>query len=303
MRIFLPAILFLGSASAYCQDAGIMAAQQASQQAQAAAQQASQQAQAAAQQAMDQATITSQQSTINMLQITANASSSSSCPGPIIGAAAQPTFSVKSGKIAAGTKVILKSASHYAAIYYTIDGWAPNESSLRYTGPIPINAETYLQAIATGPNMIHSSIARAEYTVDPPAAPSLPAQPLTTDGVLRKGTTLRLVTGAEISSQNAQVGDKVPLLLDQEIHVNGGIMIPKGTSVDGILTVADPAAKYNVPGDLVFEVHSLNVQGKTIPLSGGETMEGAAARRPKEAIIEPAMAVSVVVTADVPLKQ
>jgi hypothetical protein len=282
--------------------AGLQAAQQMQQDMQ-TAQMANQQAMQAAQQAMDQMTISSQQSTINMLQNTANASSSSSCPGPIIGAAAQPTFTVKPGKVAAGTKVILKSASHYAAIYYTIDGWAPNESSIRYTGPVTINAETHLQAMATGPNMIHSSIARADYTVDTPAAPSLPTQPLATDGVLRKGTALRLMTGSEISSHNAQVGDKVPLLLDQEIQVSGSVVIPKGTPVDGILTVADPAAKYYVPGDLVFEVHSLNVQGKSIPLSGGETLEGAAARRPKEAIIEPGMAVTAMVTADTPLKQ
>jgi hypothetical protein len=267
-----------------------------------AAEQASQQAQAAAQQAMDQMTIANQQSTINMLQVTANSSSFSSFPGPIIGAAAQPTFSVKSGKVAAGTKLILKSASHYATIYYTIDGWAPNGTSLRYSVPITINAETHLQAIATGPNMIHSSIARADYTVDASSTASSSGQPIATDGVLRKGTALRLVTGSEVSSKDAKVGDKIPLLLDHEIQANGGVVIPKGTSVDGVLTVADPAAKYYVPGNLVFEVQSLNVQGKSIPLSGGETLEGATARRPKEAVIEPGMAVSVIVTADVPLK-
>jgi hypothetical protein len=290
MKVFLSAIMLLGSAFANGQDAGMMAAQQALQ--------ASQQAQAAAQQAIDQSTILSQQATINMQQAMANASSSS-CPGPVIGAAASPTFSVKAGKIAAGTKVI---ASHYAAIYYSTDGWAPNESSLRYTGPITINAETHLQAIATGPNMIHSSIARVDYTVDAPAAQPLPAPPVNTDGVLRKGSVLRLVTGSEVTSKSAQVGDKVPLLLDQEIQVNSGVAIPKGTPVDGILTVADAAEKYYVPGDLVFEVHGFTAQGKTIPLSGGETLEGAAARRPKDAVIEPGMVVFVVVSADVPLK-
>jgi hypothetical protein len=293
MKFLLSTIIFLGSALANCQDAGMMAAQQALQ--------ASQQAQAAAQQAIDQSTILSQQATINMQQAMAN-TSSPSCPGPVVGTAAQPTFSAKSGKIAAGTKVILKSASHYAAIYYSTDGWAPNESSLRYTGPITINAETHLQAIATGPNMIHSSIARADYTVDAPAAQPLPAPPVRTDGVLRKGTALRLVTGSAVSSKDARVGDKIPLLLDQEIQVNGDVVIPKGTPVDGILTVVDPAEKYYVPGDLVFEVRALTVQGKSIPLSGGETLEGASARRPKEAIIEPGMVVSVIATADTQLK-
>jgi len=293
-------VLVLGSVSAFGQDdAGMMAAQQATQQ----AIQASQQAQQAAQQAMDQATISSQQTTINLLQMSANASSSSSCPGPIIGVAGQPTFSVKQGKVAAGTVVILKSATHYATIYYSTNGWAPNEASIRYTGPITINAETHLQAIALAPNTVHSSIAHADYTVDAPAAPTLPQQPLATDGILHKGTTLRLVTSSEVSSQSAKVGDKIPLVLDQDIKASDHVVIPEGTPVDAILTVADSAAKYYVPGDLVFEVRALNVHGNTIPLSGGETLEGIAARKPKEAVIEPGMALTVAVTAETPLRQ
>jgi hypothetical protein len=287
----------LGSACAFGQDgAAAMAAQQA--------QQASQQAVQAAQQAMDQATITSQQTEITNLQIqqiTANASSSG-CPGPIIGAASQPAFSVKQGKIAAGTVVRIKSATHYAAIYYTTDGWTPTKASTRYTGPITINEETHFQAIAMGPNLLHSSVARVDYTVDAPAKTSVSKPPLVTDGTLRAGTTLRLVTSTELSSQTAQVGDKISLLLDQDVKVGDSIVIPKGTRVDGVLTVADPAAKYYVPGDLVFELHSLNVQGRSIPLTGGETLEGASARRPKEAVIEPGMVVSASVAADTPLK-
>jgi hypothetical protein len=113
-------VLVFCSVSAYGQDdAGMMAAQQAIQ--------ASQQAQQAAQQSIDQATIMSQQSTINMQQAMAN-TSSPGCPGPIIGAAIQPTFSVKQGKVASGTVVRIKSATHYATIYYTTDGWAPTKT-------------------------------------------------------------------------------------------------------------------------------------------------------------------------------
>jgi hypothetical protein len=287
----------LGSASASGQDdAAAMAMQQA--------QQASQQAIQAAQQAMDQATITSQQTAITNLQMqqaAANASSSG-CPGPIIGAASQPTFSVKQGKVAAGTVVRIKSATHYAAIYYTTDGWAPTKASTRYTGPITINAKTHIEAIATGPNLLHSSIVRVDYTVDAPATASAPQAPLVTDGVLRAGTALRLVTNSEVSSQTAGVGDKIPLLLDQDVKVGDTVVAAKGTPVDAILTVADPAAKRTVPGDLVFEVHALNVHGVSIPLKGGETLEGEAGRKPKEAIIEPGMVVPVAVAANTSLK-
>jgi hypothetical protein len=286
-------VLVFASVCAYSQDAGMMAAQQAIQ--------ASQQAQQTAQQMQDQATITSLQSTINMQQGMANASSPG-CPGPIIGAAIQPTFSVKQGNVASGAVVRIKSATHYATVYYTTDGWSPTKASMRYTGPITINAETHLQSMALGPNLVHSSIARADYTVDAPAIPSVPQAPLNTDGMLRAGTTLRLVTNSEVSSKTAQVGDKIPLLLDQDVKAGDAVLIPKGTPVDAVLAIADPAAKYNVPGDLVFEVHSLNIQGRSIPLSGGETLEGAAGRKPKEAVIEPGMTFTVSVAADTPLK-
>jgi hypothetical protein len=98
------------------------------------------------------------------------------------------------------------------------------------------------------------------------------------------------------------VGDKIPLLLDQDIKVGETVVAAKGTPVDAVLTVADHAAKRNVPGDLVFEVRSLNVHGVSIPLKGGETLEGEGGRKPKEAVIEPGMAVTVAVAADTTLK-
>lgn len=287
-------VLVFSSAIAYSQDAGMMAAQQAMQ--------ASQQAIQANQQAIDQATILSQQATINMQQAMANTSSSSSCPGPIIGVASQPTFSVKKGNVALGTQVRIKSATHYAAIYYTTDGWAPSRASIRYTGPITINTDAHLQAIAFGPNLLHSSIARIDYTVNGPAA--IPVQqPLQiTDGVLHSKVMLRLVTSTEVSSQTSEVGDKIPLLLDQDVKFGDAVVIPKGTPVDAVLVVSDPANKRTGPGDMVFEVHSLVAQGKTIPLNGGETLEGQPGRNPTEAMIEPGMVVMVAVTADTQLK-
>jgi len=111
------------------------------------------------------------------------------------------------------------------------------------------------------------------------------------------------VTSTEVSSQTAEVGDKIPLLLDQDVKAGDAVVIPKGTPVDGILVVADPANKRIGPGDMVFEVRSLIVQGKTVPLSGGETVEGEPGRNPKDAMIEPGMVVTVWVTADTPLKQ
>jgi hypothetical protein len=288
---FLVSVIFC--VSAYGQDAGTMAVQQANELAM--------QAQQTAQQMQDQATISNLQTTINMQQAMAN-TSSPGCPGPIIGAAIQPAFSVRAGKVAFGTVVRIKSATHYATIYYTTDGWSPTKATMRYTGPITINAETHLQAMALGPNLVHSSIARADYTVDTPATPSVPQTPLNTDGVLRAGTRLRLVTSTVVNSQTAQVGDKIPLLLDQDVKAGDIVIAAKGTPVDAVITIADPAEKRDVPGDLVFEIRSINVAGKSIPLIGGETLEGEHGKKPKDTIITPGMVVAAFVAADTPLK-
>ena len=156
--------------------------------------------------------------------------------------------------------------------------------------------------MAIAPNLFHSSIARADYTVSAPVTAPAPQPAVSTNDVLRAGTKLRLVTAAQIDSRTAQVGDKIPLSLDQNLESANAVVIPKGTPVEGVLTIADPAAKWNVPGDLIFEVRGLKVAGISIPLSGGETIEGAAGRRPKEATIVPGMVVVVTVTADTPLK-
>ncbi len=299
-------VLVLGSVSAFGQDPGALAAQQAAQQAMQASQQASQQAMQNMQQASQQA---AQQAQNNAQQNS----------GPVIAITRQPTFSVKGGVVAAGTTVRMKCSTHYAVIYYTTNGWTPTTTSRRYIGPIPINATTQLQAIAVAPNFGRSLIARANYTVE---APAMPAQPvaLAADGTLHAGTRLHLVTNSTANSKTAQVGDNLSLLLDQDVKVGDTIVVPKGTPVDATITQADPAGHSGAPGDVAFEVRSFTVHGAQIPLYGGETLEGAnhysarnfmlipvlgiipaVATRGDEAEIKPGMTFTAAVAADTPL--
>jgi hypothetical protein len=264
-----------------------MAAQQATQQANDIALQATQTALQMQQQAL-QTTLINQQMMANAADMFFPQS-----PGPAIGFSLPPAFSIKSGKVAADTQITLRSPTHYATIYYTTDGWTPNARSPRYTGPIAITGETHIQAIAVGPNLLHSSVARADYWTTSPAAQSAvpPAQTVPLDAVaLRAGETLRLTTSAEINSKTAEVGDKVPMILAQDVTEAGKVLAAKGTAVDAVLIVADPAGKHGVPGDLVFEVRSFQVAGKSILLNGGEILEGSSStRNSEEAVIEPGM--------------
>jgi len=269
----------------------MMAAQQAMQASQQASQQAMQDLQQASQQAAQQA----MQNMMNTYTPTANA-------WPVFGVPNQPSLSVKSGNVKPGTKVRIKwrYADNYAAVYYTTDGWTPTTSSALYEGPIPIDNTTQLQAIAVSPCMTRSPVAHAEYTVLGPRSPTPPLA-LSADGVLHSGTRLHLATSSTVSSKTAHVGDKIGILLDQDVKAGDVVVLPKGTPFPVVLTVARPAARHDMPGNLAFDVYSINAQGKSIRVSGGETLEGEAGWKPKEAVIEPGMNFTVVVAADTPL--
>jgi hypothetical protein len=214
----------------------------------------------------------------------------------------------------------IKCPTRYAVIYFTTNGWTPTPASRRYKGSIPINATTQLQAIAIAPNMVRSPIAVAKYIVSGPVAPVFPLT-LAADGVLRARTRLHLVTNSTVNSKTAQVGDSIGILLDQDVKLGDAVVIPKETPVDAAITQADPSGHMGAPGDIAFEVDSITVRGTSVPLLGGETLEGAnhyskvrglilipvagAAGllvRGDDAEIKPGMAFTVAVAEDTPLK-
>jgi hypothetical protein len=121
------------------------------------------------------------------------------------------------------------------------------------------------------------------------------------DGLLRAGTMLKLKTAAEARSDSAKPGDKVSLLLDQDVKVGDTVVIPKGTPVDAVLTqVATPAGPYR-PGLLVVAIRSLQGVRAPIQLLGSETMEGRSGQNAEQAIIEPGMTLYAKVAADTKL--
>ena len=213
----------------------------------------------------------------------------------------KPSFSVAQGNVDAGTKVRIKSDTHYATIYYTTNGWTTTTQSAKYTGPITINANIHLEAIAVGPNFLRSSIEQADYRVPNSPAPVLEsAVAISEDGVLRAGTPIRVsFAGNDIDSDSAEVGDELKVVLDEDVKLGGGTLAAKGSPVNTVVTVADPA-RFSAPGDIVFEIHSVEIAGKHVPLFGGETLEGAKAE--KNAKIKAGMTALAFVAADTLVK-
>lgn len=190
---------------------------------------------------------------------------------PVCNCASEPVFSVGGGPVAAGTQVTITSPSPGAIIYYTTDGWTPTEASTSSTGPVAITADTRVQAFAEEPQKLPSPIVEADYAVNGPAAPK-PQTVMATGGILRKGTALRLVTNADVSSDQAQVGDRMPLILDENVMAGDALIVPKGTAVEATLTRVERSGANGKPGVLAFQVHSLTAHGVTIPLTAVLTL-------------------------------
>lgn len=71
----------------------------------------------------------------------------------------------ESGLYIKGTKVSLKANRSDAEIYYTLDGSTPTSNSTRYTGPIVINENLTLKAIAMGSEYNPSSVVTRAFEV------------------------------------------------------------------------------------------------------------------------------------------
>jgi hypothetical protein len=216
----------------------------------------------------------------------------------------KPMLSQGSGTVSAGTKIHIRSETHYATLYYTTNGWTPTTQSAKYTGPITINANAHLEVIAVGPNFLRSPVEHADYKVANSPAPVLESTvAVPDDGTLRAGTPVRVAfAGKDIDSESAEVGDEITMVLDEDIKLGGTVLAPKGTAVKAALTIADPA-RGGTPGDLVFEIRSVDVAGKHVPLFGGETLEGAKGKLDsKNATIKPGMTALAFVAADTLVK-
>jgi hypothetical protein len=127
-------------------------------------------------------------------------------------------------------------------VYYTLDGWSPTLVSTRYTGPTTINGPVHLQAIGIGWNCLdvckhwaRSETVDAYYDVTSNAQTSSDPT-VVTDGLPRAFTMLKLKTAAEARSDSAKPGDKVSLLLDQDVMVGATVVIPTEAPISRTIT-------------------------------------------------------------------
>jgi outer membrane protein OmpA-like peptidoglycan-associated protein len=85
--------------------------------------------------------------------------------------AGAPTFSPEPGSFTATQRVTLSSPTPGAVIHYTTDGSAPTDASPVYKGPITVDKDTTVKAIAVAPDAPASKAVSGEYAVKQPETP------------------------------------------------------------------------------------------------------------------------------------
>jgi translation elongation factor P/translation initiation factor 5A len=250
--------------------------------------QAAQQAAQAAQQANDQVTQAAQQANQTMMQNAQQAAQATPQCNSCF--AAKPKFSVKPGKYSSAVTLKIKDSTRGAVIYYTTDGWTPTAASTRYAGPITIDSTTTLQAIAISPFGGRSRVATAVYTLKgvpptaavaqtvlaaPISAPNSAAEPSAAPKLLlARGTAVPFVFVSDVSSKTADVGDKISLSLAEDLKVGDVIVVKKGTPAVATVTEVDKTGRGGAPGDVFFQVDSLQAGNVRIKVHGAAAKEG-----------------------------
>ncbi len=87
--------------------------------------------------------------------------------------------------------VSLSSSTSSAEIYYTLDGSTPTTESTAYSGPITINSDSILSAIASAPGYIQSNVSTATFTFSNETPPP----------------TLSPAAGTYLNAQNVAISD------------------------------------------------------------------------------------------------
>ncbi|HET7824397.1 MAG TPA: OmpA family protein [Anaeromyxobacter sp.] len=101
-------------------------------------------------------------------------------PPPPPAVAAEARFDPAPGSFAKPQMVALSSPTPGAVIRYTTDGSEPTAASAVYAGPIAVDKNTTIRAVASAPGMTDSPAARGAYAIEPPPPPAAPARVVVT---------------------------------------------------------------------------------------------------------------------------
>ena len=108
------------------------------------------------------------------------------------------------------------------------------------------------------------------------AAPQDGAAPAAVDEVvLPDGTELTVITTEEITSKTATEGDPLNFKMDEDVKVNGKVVIAKGALVKGEISNAKKSGRMGKGGQLSIRILSTeSVDGQKVKLRASKGKEG-----------------------------
>jgi hypothetical protein len=82
------------------------------------------------------------------------------------------------------------------------------------------------------------------------------------------------VIASDVSSKTAEVGDKISLTLAEDLKAGDVVVVKKGTPAVATVTEVDKTGMGGAPGEVLFQVDSLQAGSVLIKLRGAAAKEG-----------------------------
>jgi hypothetical protein len=101
-----------------------------------------------------------------------------------------------------------------------------------------------------------------------------PAQDSSRKFILPCDTPAHLSMSQDFNQKNTSVGDKVPLVLRDDLMAGNMLFAKKGSPVEATVVELIPSRPGGLPGIVRFEVHSFLAGNTTVFLRGHATREG-----------------------------
>jgi hypothetical protein len=93
--------------------------------------------------------------------------------------------------------------------------------------------------------------------------------------IVAEGTPLNLVMAQEVSSKTAKPGDPISFKVDEDVTVNGRVVVSKGTPATGSVINAEKSGRMGKAGKLGIQVESTKtVDGQPLRLRAAKGKEG-----------------------------
>jgi len=175
---------------------------------------------------------------------------------------ATPTFDPPAGNYSSPQTVTINCATEGATIYYTLDGSTPSNKKTLYTGPITVDHDMTIKAIAYNSPMSASAVGTAAYTF-PKIIASPSALTINEDGGSFTVTGSHLITNVSVTPST-----DFSTTIESEVNTiePWGFVSNEG-SVDGTVNVTYQGRSLNTQGsiDLGTEGLSISVPVTYIP--------------------------------------